>query len=206
MLTKWWKKPWDPAEKMGVMLEWSHAVKTYWIKLKANWEGATEERKEPWVGYGDYGEQSGAKWGWITRQQPVPPYYPPSSPTSTLSKPPQHHHHRVPLLSGVTPPVTLQWHHHWLLLGEWRERETERRRERQREGEREGTVGCSSHGGLCNHCAYFMGAQCHWSRRLWVSITNGIMLYFSGKLNTNKTHLLDVAWHFLRCIYFSSSR
>lgn len=131
----------------------------------------------------------------------------------TLRAPPPLPSPNLPNTTTTVSPCSLGSHHqsHYndTITGFYwvnEERETERRRERQREGEREGTVGCSSHGGLCNHCAYFMGAQCHWSRRLWVSITNGIMLYFYGKLNTNKTHLLDVAWHFLHCIYFSSSR
>lgn len=47
-------------------------------------------------------------------------------------------------------------------------------RERDREKKSARMVGCSSRGGLCNHCAYFMGAQCYCSR-LWVSVTNNVI-------------------------------
>lgn len=46
------------------------------------------EMRRTLSGSRNYEEPSGAKWGWITRQQPVPPYYPPGSPTYTLSKAP----------------------------------------------------------------------------------------------------------------------
>lgn len=75
------------------------------------------ETRRTLSGSRNYGEPSGAKWGWITRQQPVPPYYPGGSPTYTLSKAP-HRGPSAPL--GVTPPVTLQWHHQRLLVAEWR--------------------------------------------------------------------------------------
>lgn len=60
------------------------------IKPDRELPGSVREMRRTLSGYRNYGEQSGAKWGWITRQPPVPPYYPPSSPTYTLSKPPHH--------------------------------------------------------------------------------------------------------------------
>lgn len=123
------------------------------IRAESEKRGASEEWEELWVGHGHYGEQSGAKWGWTSQQQPVPPYYPrapppvPSPHTPPLPLPP------LPLCSvGVTPLVAPQWHHRYLFIGEWWE------------GETEGVVGRSSHGGFCNQCAYFMGARCHCSR------------------------------------------
>lgn len=77
------------AELMGEMLEWSHASKTSWIRLKVNLEGVSEEVDIPWsLGYGHYREHSGDKWGWITRQQPVSTYYPRSLPQPHLTPPP----------------------------------------------------------------------------------------------------------------------
>lgn len=96
--------------------------KTPWIKLNKYWDWGSGGRDELWVGYGHHGDQSGAKWGWISSQTHVPPFYPLSSPVSTLSKP---HRQQVPLLSGVIPPVALQWHQHQLSLCEWREKQRE---------------------------------------------------------------------------------
>lgn len=79
----------------------------------------SQEWEECLLGHRHYVEQSGAKWGWTTRQQSVLRYYP-QTPPPTLSKPPRHHCHRVPLLCGVIPPATQQWPHHHLLEGEWR--------------------------------------------------------------------------------------
>lgn len=123
------------------------------IHAESEKRGASEEWEELWVGHGHYGEQSGAKWGWTSQQQPVPPYYPrapppvPSPHTPPLPLPP------LPLCSvGVTPLVAPQWHHRYLFIGEWWE------------GETEGVVGRSSRGGFRNQCAYFMGARRHCSR------------------------------------------
>lgn len=48
----------------------------------------------------------------------APPPLPSPNPTSTTTT--------SPCSGGVTPPVTLQWHQHWLSLGEWREKQRER--------------------------------------------------------------------------------
>lgn len=90
----------------------------HWVEMGEKFK-RSQEWQECLSGHRHYVEQSGAKWGWTTRQQSVLRCYP-QTPPPTLSKPPCHHFHCVPLLCGVIPPATQQWPHHHLLEGEWR--------------------------------------------------------------------------------------
>lgn len=125
----------------------------------------------------NYGAPSGAKWGWITRQQPVPPYYPPGLP------------HLYPLQTSPPWPLCSTRGHttsHTTMtpspaLSGWMEARP------GGEGLQGGTGtqrGGSSLGGLRNHCAYFTGAPCHWSsqstgnyRREWRSGSRQVKRY-----------------------------
>lgn len=133
-----------------------------WSNLSMNYRGVSEKWEEPWVDTETMGSRvvpSGVGSLDSRLSHPITLRAPPPIPSPNLPT--------MPLCSvGVTPPVALQWHHHWLLVAEWRHRLGD-------QGETEGMPGCSSLGGLCNHCAYFMAAPCHCNSHLRVSISEG---------------------------------
>lgn len=161
----------------------NHLLPIRILGWKWKW-GDTEQRwkwGEPWVGHRHYGERSGAKWGWITPQQPVPPYYPPSYPTFTPSLPPPPrppHPPPHPPLCGVTPPGCTTMTPSPALTG-WMGTEREKDREKERE---QGRRGHSSRGGSLQSLCIFNGCTVEWGGLLWVSIANESTILISREL------------------------
>lgn len=107
---------------------WRHKLKksrgVKMIHAESEKRGASEEWEELWVGHRHCGEQSGAKWGWTSQQQPVPPYYPQAPPPvpSPPPQPPTTAAANTPVLCGghatsrttMTPSLPLHW---WMARG-----------------------------------------------------------------------------------------
>lgn len=92
------------------------------IQAESEKREESEEWEELWVGHGHYGEQSDAKWGWTSQQQPVPPYYPRAPPPVPSPHLPTTAATAAPLLCGghatsrttKTPLLPL---HGWMVRG-----------------------------------------------------------------------------------------